>query len=472
MKEVGVEHPIVAKKIQNSLNISLKEAAVNSGSTSLGLSYISPFALAMNATSSQIGILDAVISLLPNIVQLKGANLLRYFSRNKLVNITSWIKTLLWIPIILTGYLFYIGVPHMVWALIALVGIYYSVSSVHQVAWFSWMGSLVPEERRGDYFSKRNYVAGLFGLFFMILGAIILDSFKKIGQVSGDIVGYTLLGFGILFLMSSIFRMWSKNLLLKQYEPRIHIRKKDDMTLKIFIQRMRETSFGKFVLYNSFFKLAAAIASPFFAVYMIRNLGLSYFWFMIITVASVVFRLIFMPLIGKISDKFGNVLLMKISSGVIFLIPFAWIASTLFVTEISVKIYLLLVPSMISGFAWSAYDLAENNYIYDSIKSRRRGYALSFMNFFGGIGLFIGASIGSILAILPITFMNPILFIFLVSGIARFLVPMIGIRYLEEVRSVKKFSPQYIIREFAPARGIVQEAHHLEHLVKNVEHNI
>ena len=472
-KEVTVDHPIVARKIQNSLNLSLNEAAVNSGSTALGLSYISPFALAMNATSSQVGMLDAVINLLPNIVQLKGASLISLFSRKKIINITSLIRAFLWIPIILTGYFFYIGVAHMVWVLIGLVGLYYCVSSIHQVAWFSWMGSIVPEEKRGDYFSKRNYVAGLAGLFFMIIGAVILDSMKRIGGIRGDVLGFTLVGFGILFVMSSLFRLWSKRILSKQYEPKIHIRKKDDMQLKKFIfEKMTTTPFGKFVLYNSLLKLTAAIASPFFAVYILRNLEFSYFWFMLIIVASVGFQLLFMPLMGKMSDRFGNVLLVKICSSVIFLVPMLWLLAPLFESEVAIKVYLLIVPSIISGFAWAGYDLATNNYVYDAVRSRKRGYALSFFNLFSGIGIFVGALIGSVIASLSITFMNPILFIFLVSGIGRLLVPVIGLKHLEEVRPVRKFYSHYMIREFAPVQGIIRETHSLEHLVKKVEHQI
>lgn len=472
-KELTAEHPIVARKIQKSLKLSLKDSAINSGSVALGLSYISPFAMAMKATSSQIGILDAIINLLPNLVQLKGASLLKFFSRRGLVRTTSLIKAFLWIPIILTGYFFYIGIPNMVWILIGLVGLYYSVSAIYQVAWFSWMGSIVPEEKRGDYFSKRNYIAGLSGLFFMIVGAVILDSLKKIGEVRGDVLGFTLIGFGILFVFSSFFRLWSRKIVSGQYEPKIHIRKKDDMQLKKFVlEKMTSTPFGKFVLYNSLLKLVVAISSPFFAVYMLRNLGLSYLWFILITVASVGFQLIFMPLMGKISDRFGNVVLMRICSSIMFLIPFSWFMTSLFQSELTIKLYLLIIPSLIGGFTWAGYDLATNNYVYDAIKARRRGYALSFLNLFGGIGTFLGALIGSLIAGLSLSFMNSILLIFLVSGIGRFLVPAIGLRHLEEVRPVKKFSYNYMIREFAPVQGIVRETHSHEHLIKRVEHHI
>ncbi len=59
------------------------------------------------------------------------------------------------------------------------------------------MGSLVPE-RNVVIFSRRSRVAGFFGIVTMIIGALILDGIKKFGGAHGDIVGYTLLGFGTL----------------------------------------------------------------------------------------------------------------------------------------------------------------------------------------------------------------------------------------------------------------------------------
>ena len=80
---VGVEHPIIQKKINESLELSVREGSMASVSSSLGLSYLSPFALLLNATAAQMGVLFAIIGLLPSVVQLKASILLKKFSRKK-----------------------------------------------------------------------------------------------------------------------------------------------------------------------------------------------------------------------------------------------------------------------------------------------------------------------------------------------------------------------------------------------------
>ncbi len=468
---VSVEHPIIQKKIDESLKLSVRDGTASSVSSSFGLSYLSPFALVLNATAAQMGILYAIISLLPSIVQLKASKLIQKFSRKK---ITLWgvmAQIFIWIPIIATGVLFYMGVPHMVWALIVLAGLFYAFSAINYPAWFSWMGSLVPEEKRGKYFARRNRIMGFFGLVAMIIGAVILDYTKELG-VGGDILGYTLLGFGILFALGILAKIYSWTILKKQYEPRLKIRNKDGFSFWQFLKMAPSTPFGRFSLFRGVLSIAVGISSPFWAVYMLRDLGFSYMWFMGITVSGIVFQLMFLPLLGKFSDRFGNIKLMRVCSWLLVTTPLLWVGSVFVGGSLTTKLYLLFVPQIVSGFAWAGYNLATNNYIYDAVRQRKRGYGVSYMNLLVGMGTFVGACIGSLIAWIGVSFMSTMLFIFLASGIGRFFVAVIGVKYLKEVRHVKKFSSHYLIREFSPMRGVVREVHHLEHFVKGVEHYI
>jgi MFS family permease len=471
-KAATIEHPIVQKKIDASLKSSIKEGSLASVSGGFGLSYFAPFALAMNATSSQVGILHAIINLVPSVVQLYAANLLKKFSRKKILLTTIGIQLLLWIPLILTGILFYLGVPYMVWTFIGLIGIFYAFGAIAHPAWFSWMGSLVPEEKRGKYFARRNRIAGFFGLVTMIVGAVLLDIAKKTGSMNGDILGYTLLGFGLLFVLAASARIWSWTLLARHYEPRLIVRRKDGFSFWQFLKMAPSTPFGRFTLFRGVFSIAIGIAGPFWAVYMLRDLGFSYIWFMAVTVSGVAFQLMFLPLLGKASDKFGNIKIMRICGGLAFLIPFLWLASALISSDFGVKIYLLFVPAIVSGFAWAGYNLATNNYVYDAVGQRKRSYGVSYMNLLVGVGTFIGASIGSLIAWIGVSFMSTILFIFLVSGVARFFVEIFGVKYLKEVRNVSKFSSNYMIKEFRPMQGAVREVQHMRYMVDEVQHYV
>jgi MFS family permease len=470
--EFSSEHPIISKKIDKSLSLSIKEGGVASVSSSTSLSYFSPFILAMNATASQVGVLYALTNLLPSIVQLKAPSLIEKFSRKKIVTTIISLRLLLWIPIFLSAILFYFGVPYMVWTTILFIGLSYGIMAIGYPVWFSWIGALVPEGKRGNYFSKRNRVVSFVGILTLVFGAILLDYFKKLGVRLGDPVGFTLLGFGILFLFAIISRIWSLKLLRKHYEPRLKLRKKDGFSFKSFIRRAPETPFGRFSIFRGFFSIALGISGPFWAVYILRNLGFSYVWFISILVSGILFQMIFLPVLGKFSDRFGNVKLMKLCAILISLNPLLWFFSSMIPSPLMVKAYLLFVPSLIGGFGWAGYNLATNNYIYDSVGPRKRCFGTSYLNLIVGIGTFIGAGIGSLIVLFDFQIMEPILIIFLLSWILRTLVVVFGLKYLREVRHVGKFSSQFFIREFEPMRGAVREVHHLNNMGKKVEHYI
>ena len=97
---------------------------------------------------------------------------------------------------------------------------------------------------------------------------------------------------------------------------------------------------------------------------------------------------------------------------------------------------------------------------------------MSYMNLMVGVGAFVGASLGSLLAWINVSFMNPLLFIFAASAVVRLLVATFGLKLLREVRHVKKFSSEFLIKEFQPVKGIVREIHNFEHLVDKIEHYI
>jgi MFS family permease len=464
LKKVAASHPIVQRKIDRSLSLSVREGAAASVSTAFGTSYFSAFALALNATAAQVGILHAIVNLLPSLAQMRTASLIRESSRKAVVLRMIFWRIVLWGFIIGSGVLFYYGVWWMSWAFILFAGVAYSLTAVANPLWFSWMGSLVPEARRGKYFSRRNRVIGIFNVVTLICGAVILDFSKSLGAVYGDVLGFTLLGFGILFFVAGVARTVSWFMLRAQYEPRIRVRKRDYFSFGNFLREARRTPFGKFCILRFMLNFVVGVASPFYVVYMLEYLDFSYVWYIGVSVSAVVFQVVFLPLLGKVSDRFGNVSLMRISMWGIAGTTLAWTFSGLIPVEF-LKFYLLFVPGIFSGFGWAGHNLAVNNYVYDALRSKKRSFGLSYMNLFAGVGTFLGAVVGTVLAWVDVSFGNPMIFIFAVSAVGRVLLAFFGKRMLVEVRSVKRFYVRFLVDEFGPAHTLVKEIHHVEDIL-------
>ena len=331
------------EKIDEAKKISIREGGYYSIASNMGAAYFTPFALLLRATATQIGILNAIMHLIPSLLQLQASRLIEKYSRKKIVLRSIRIQTMLWIPIILVGFLFYFKIPHMVVALILLVGIYFGLQGVSHIAWFSWMGSLVGKHERGKYFSRRNRVIYIVSIISIISGALILEFFKRKGIIQGNELLYTLIGFTVLFLIAFLARAWTVHLFKKQYDPKIRILKKDYFSFRDFLKVAPKTAVGRFTFFRGFMSIALGVASPFYAVYMLRDLGFSYVWFVAIVVSTMLFNILFLPLQGKISDKFGNIRLMRICAHLFFLVPLLLLIFVLLVLLISFPLVPLLL---------------------------------------------------------------------------------------------------------------------------------
>ncbi len=431
MKEVIKNKPkafFEEKLKEKARKISIQEGSFTSVQSGLGDYYITPFAVAVNSSNFQIGLLSSISTLLGPLSQLFGSKKIEKFSRKKIVRFSILIQALMWIPLIILCYLYYKNIIAGIIPLLLIVffSFYVFFGNFASPAWFSWMGDIVDDNHRGRYFSKRNIITGIIVLASSLLGAFVLDFFKN--------NNLTMLGFGIFFFIAMISRLISRRIFQKQYEPHLKLSKNYYFSFWDFLEKGRATNFGKFTIYRALIALSVMIAGPFFAVYMLKTLNFNYLVFMLVTVSETAFALILMPFWGKFSDKFGNYKLLYFTGILISIFPLLWLFS-------DSPIYLIFIPQLIGGIAWAGFNLATGNFIYDLVSPEKRGIAVSYFNLLLGIGGFVGGIIGALLVkYISVSFMNLFLFIFLISGIARILINLIMLPQIKEIRKTRTSS--------------------------------
>ncbi len=454
-EEKILEHTKDIIEKEETSKISIKEGMASSVMSGTGESYITPFALAIGANNAQIGFLSSIPGILSPVSQVFGSRLMERFSRKRIITIFVSLQALIWLPILLLSLFFWrnIFMSYLPLILILFYSMYAIFGALAGPAWFSLMGDLIPEKIRGKYFSNRNKLCGTVALISMLTGAFILDFFKTRGLV--------LLGFSILFLIALIFRMISASLFKKHYYPKFKLEKGYYFSFFQFIKKARKNNFGKFAIYIALMNFATAVAGPFFAVYMLNDLHFSYTLFILTNVSASVATLLFLPILGRLSDKYGNRGLLKFGSILVPLVPTLWMLS-------KSPVYIILIPQVISGIGWAAFNFSASNFIYDSVSVQRRGICVAYLNVLVGIGVFAGASIGGLLAqYLPITFMNKLLFLFLISGILRFLVAF-NISKIKEVRKViKPKSTIFYFKQINPINAVHEFAQDMFRIVYN-----
>ena len=145
-----------------------------------------------------------------------------------------------------------------------------------------------------------------------------------------------------------------------------------DFTFLMFLRRFRESNFLKFVVFSGCLTFATYLAAPFFAVFMLRDLQLSYLTYMGLQVGSSLAALIALPLWGRHADLVGNVRVLRLSSFLAALIPIFWLLS-------HNPAYLMLVQ-IFAGFSWSGVTLSSGNFIYDAVTPQKRVRCIAYFN--------------------------------------------------------------------------------------------
>ena len=423
---------------------SIRDGVASSIMNGAGVNYISPYALALGASNTQIGLLTSIPSLLGNLSQLFTAKAIEKYSRKKIITISAFVQALMWLPMIAIGYFFFYRNINSVISsnfLIAFYTLFVLFGAFLSPAWNSLMKDVVTKEE-GNYFGRRNKINGAVSLAVMLVCGFILNHLTGINLF---------LGFAILFGTAFLSKLVSVFLLKRHYDPKLSLEKGYYFSFWQFIKKIPQSNFGKFAVFVSLITFATNIASPFFTVYMLRDLHFDYTIWTLIIVSGSLSSLLFMPVWGRFADKFGNLKVIRMTGALVFLVPFAWILTPLIMAmNPTLAIIYLLVEEFLNNLIWAGFNLSAANFIYDAVTRQRMALCIAYYNILNGIGVFVGATLGGIISSLNFSFLglSPILFIFLASGIARFVVYLFMISKIKEVREVQKYEKGELGGEF------------------------
>jgi MFS family permease len=403
-------------KLKKSLVASFWDGIFSSCMAGLTNDYITPYALALKATTSQVGLLSAFPSLISSLIQLKTADITEKLkSRKKIVCIFVFLQALAGIPIILLPYLFK---SHKAALLIIFITLFVSLGAFLAPAWSSLMSDHIPSKSRGKYFGWRNQTLGAIAVICTFLAGIILSIFKN------DV----LKGFLIIFASAVVVRFFSWYFLTRMYEPAFRVRDDARFSLLDFVLRARESNFARFVIFAALLIFSVNIASPFFSVFMLRDLKFDYITYTVLVVTVTLTQICAFNRWGMHADKVGNIKVIRLCSLFIASLPLWWIVNR--------HPLFLVFAQIVSGFAWAGFNLCATNFIYDAVVPQKRVRCIAFFNVFIGTATFGGALLGGYLAhLMPGIFGYKLLGLFILSSFLRFLVVFLFSGKIKEVRA-------------------------------------
>jgi MFS family permease len=370
-----------AGSVRGALRLSTLDGALASvfGALTGGI-FLTGFALRLGANELLVG-LFAALPLVAAAAQLFGAYLIERVGRRRAICIRGAAASrLLWLAALALPLLAATPAGGLSpWLLLALAAASHVVGSLGGVAWLSWMADLVPIGLRGRYFGSRNLVAGVATAAATLAGGWYLDRFSPIGPPWG---------FATMFALA-VVAGWGSVLYLRRIPEPPAAPPEPVRFLRLVREPFRDRNFWRLVRFSVLWNAAVHFAAPFFTVFMLEALRVSYTEVAALATLSTVAHLVTIRGWGRLADQFGNRPIMFVTAAACAPVPALWLAVT-------PENFWWLGPSvhLLGGAAWAGYGLTSSNLLLRL--SPREHNAVYFSTFAALTGL--GSAVAPVVA--------------------------------------------------------------------------
>jgi MFS family permease len=320
------------------------------------------FLRALGANDLVYGIIMAM-PVVGGIVQIFVSIYLENTGNRKFTFLTyGFIQRLLWIPIAFIPLIIpstYRGLR--IFSITVLITIASASSSASSISFWSWMGDLIPSDIRGSFFSKRTMISTISAVIIGLISGFLLD---KVNSFTG---------FAIIFSIVSIFGALDIFCFLWVKHPKMKTSKEKPNIVKLLLEPLKNKNYMSFIAFIAFWNFGVNFTSPFFNVYMLENLKMTYF--SIVTFNQIggnIVTILFIRKWGRLVDKYGNKPIMTICAYLAFWLPFLWLFAT------PTNYWMLLVINLISGLIWPGIDMTNLNQSVWLAPERNRSMYIAF----------------------------------------------------------------------------------------------
>ena len=381
------------------------------------IAYQSPSLLSIGASAKEVAILSTITNLLFAILLIKIPSLVKSSdSLKRGIIILGIISVLGWLPLILIP-IFFKGVSPLVLIILWVINLVPNLTAGPLTD--KWLSDLVSSKGLARYLSIRSIISASAYLSCFYMMGYMLDYFQS----------NPLNGFSLIYLIAFVASLVTLLLLLMVRVP-VGETVQSDFGLGAFIREAKQNNLGTFVIFTAAIIFSSSICGVFFSVYMLRDLHFTYIMYTVVISVEFMARIAFAYVGGKWVDHSGAIRVLYYASLMIPIIPIMWLFSS--------NLGYLIGIQVLSGIAWATFDLSTQSYLCRYLPHSKRlhyiVYQRSIVTFAAAIGPLVGA--GLLNVIFPI-FGNPILGIFLLSGVLRFLSLIILLPRLKEAEKEK-----------------------------------
>ncbi len=365
------------RDVRHNLGRSMGDAASFGAMVGLGETYLPAFALAVGMGETSAGLVASLPVVAGGIMQLVSLRAMRYVgSEQRWVVLCATIQALSLVPLVLAALSGSISMP----GLMLIASVYWAAGLASGPAWNTWMESIVPAAIRARYFSRRARLQQSATLIALLASGIFLQTAQ-----SG---GWALRGFAALFCAAAVARLISVSCLASHRTDPLLANRLQSRLNQPFSGHVSRSG-RRLLVYLVAVQACVQISGPFFAPFMLKQLGFSYLQFVFLLAVAFVARIIAVTKWTTVAHRCGAPTLLWLGAIGLVPLPALWVVSS--------SIWWLALVQTFSGISWAAYELGFFLLFFETLPAQRRTKMLTYYNFGNTVAMFTGASVGALL---------------------------------------------------------------------------
>ncbi len=310
--------------------------------------YTTGYALHLGASSAMIGFITASISI-GQLLQAFSPLLIERLPRRKtLCLFGNGVSASLWLPVAFIPFLFLDAFQLL--ALMGCIALSKAAMAMVSPARQSWLTDLVPDGLRGRFVARQRSFTAAAGLITSVSAGLFLSSYPT---------GESQEGFSTIFIVAVAFSgcaVWAWSRIPEPPKSQGKVIPSNQLLRLPF----RHGPFRRLMFVVSGRLLIAQIAAPFFTVYMLRTLEISYAQIAVFSAMQTIATIIMNPFWGYLADKYGYKPVMSLTAAGLALFPLGWGFVTLDNYWIMVPLVQIWGGSMSAGWGTARFNLMVN----------------------------------------------------------------------------------------------------------------
>ncbi len=323
-------------------------------------------ALELGASPGFIGLLSA-IPFFAQLAQIPAVILIEKLRRRRRICLAATLMArAMLLPLVLVPFL---ADHHLGLALLmAANAVLAPLAAVAGCAWMSWTCDLVPHDRLGDVFGRRQLRATIAGVAAGLLGGAIVSLWTQ------EMPGWRAGGYAGVFGLAILVGAASSWCLARM--PEVAMPPPDLGGLrKLFARPFRDANFRRLMGFLGCWQFAVNLVLPFFPVYLLQSLHYRIITVIALGIVAQLASVAALPFWSRLSDRWSNKTVIALCGPLFLCCPFGWVLAT------EPALHFLTLPlfaalQLILGTATAGLDLAGGNI---ALKLAPRGEATVFL---------------------------------------------------------------------------------------------